>query len=48
MNDTIILFSGVFAAILFLAGYFFTISEFDKLKDERKERKKNRKTNIVD
>lgn len=48
MNDTIILFSGVFAAVLFLAGYFFTISEFDKLKDEGEERKQNRKTKVVD
>lgn len=48
MNDTIILFSGVFAAVLFLAGYFFTISEFDKLKDESEERKQNRKTKVVD
>ena len=35
MNDPIILFAGIFAALLFLIGYGFTIKEFKELQDER-------------
>lgn len=35
MNDPVILFFGIFAAVLFLIGYGLTIKEFRELEDER-------------
>lgn len=37
MNNTVILFCGLFATILFLIGYGLTIKEFRELEDERKK-----------
>lgn len=36
MDDSLIFFIGIFATLLFLIGYGFTIKEFRELKDERK------------
>lgn len=33
-----VLIFGVAAALMFLAGYFYTIYEFKQLKDQRKEK----------
>jgi hypothetical protein len=36
MDDSIIIFAGIFVFFLFLIGYGLTIKEFRELEDERK------------